>query len=223
MTHNRTIEEIPLRPGAPDATPPGKLFVVSGPSGVGKDAVLERLLTQLSGVVRSVSATTRAPRPGEVHGVDYYFLTRAEFQSWIDQGNFFEYERYGAHLYGTPRHKIAEMRARGLDVILKIEVIGAQKVRRQAVDTTLIFLQPPSLEELERRLRKRGTDTEARIRERLEIAQTELACIPFYDYLVTNDDLQTAVDAVRSIVIAERCRISSLPLPPPIGKDADHA
>src|SRR5581483_3232002 len=185
----------------------GRLFVVSGPSGVGKDTVLARLFTRVTGAVRSVSATTRAPRPGEVEGRDYYFVSPAEFEAGIRAGRFLEYARYGEYLYGTPRDRVAEQRERGLDVILKIEVQGALLVKSLVPDAILIFLQPPSLEELERRLSARATDTEARIAERLAIARTELAALFQYDYLVTNDDLETAVETLRAILIAERCRI----------------
>lgn len=185
----------------------GRLFVVSGPSGVGKDAVLERLFAETPGVVRSVSATTRAPRPGEVDGRDYHFLSREQFEAGIAGDFFFEYARYGENFYGTPREKVAEQRACGLDVILKIEVQGAQAVRLLAPDAVLVFIAPPSLEELERRLRGRGTDSEARIAERLAIAQSELACIPDYDYLIINNVLTKAVETLRAILVAERHRI----------------
>lgn len=200
-----TAEDAP--PGVGTLPQQGRLFVVSGPSGVGKDTVLERLFTRVSGAVRSVSATTRAPRPGEVEGRDYYFVSVAEFEADIRAERFLEYARYGAYLYGTPRDRVAEQRERGLDVILKIEVQGALLVKSLAPDAILIFLQPPSLEELERRLRARATDSEARIAERLVIARTELASLFQYDYLVTNDDLETAVETLRAILIAERCRI----------------
>src|SRR5262249_2648333 len=150
-------------------SPRGRLFVVSGPSGVGKDAVLERLFERMSGIVRSVSATTRAPRPGERDGVDYHFLTQDQFERGKERRFFLEWARYGDHCYGTPREKADELRARGLDVILKIEVQGAASVRELAPDAILIFIQPPSLTELERRLRGRGTDAEERIQARLEI------------------------------------------------------
>lgn len=194
-------------PGVGTLPRQGRLFVVSGPSGVGKDTVLERLFTRVSGAVRSVSATTRPPRPGEVEGRDYYFVSVAEFEEGVRAERFLEYARYGEYLYGTPRDRVAEQREHGLDVILKIEVQGALRVKSLAPDAILIFLQPPSLEELERRLRARATDTEARIAERLVIARTELASLFQYDYLVTNDDLETAVETLHAILIAERCRI----------------
>ena len=185
----------------------GRLFVVSGPSGVGKDTVLDRLFPCLPRVVRSVSAPTRAPRTGETNGVDYHFFTREQFGKGIAEDYFLEYAQYGDNFYGTPRDFVAQQRAQGLDVILKIEVQGALDVRRLAPDAILVFIQPPSLSELERRLRGRSTDTEERIQKRLAIAQTELACIPDYDYLVTNDTLDTAVEQLRAIILAERCRI----------------
>lgn len=194
-------------PGVGTLPRQGRLFVVSGPSGVGKDTVLERLFTRVSGAVRSVSATTRPPRPGEVEGRDYYFVSVAEFEEGVRAERFLEYARYGEYLYGTPRDRVAEQREHGLDVILKIEVQGALRVKSLAPDAILIFLQPPSLEELERRLRARATDTEARIAERLVIARTELASLFQYDYLVTNNDLETAVETLHAILIAERCRI----------------
>lgn len=203
-------------PGDTEASPlkstqkeiaPGRLFVVSGPSGVGKDAVLDRALVRVPGVVRSVSATTRAPRPGEADGVDYHFLSWAEFEKDIAQGFFLEYARYGDNLYGTPLTKVAEQRARDLDVVLKIEVQGAQTVKRLVPDAVLIFVQPPSFAELERRLHLRATDSKSRIAERLATARAEMDCISFYDYLITNDDLEAATEALCAIIIAERHRI----------------
>lgn len=185
----------------------GQLYVVSGPSGVGKDTVLDRMFARVSGVRRSISATTRDLRPGEADGVDYYFVSRAQFEADIAQNLFLEYAPYGPNLYGTPRCPVAELRARGLDVILKIEVKGALQVRQREPDAILIFIQPPSLAELERRLRARATDAEERIQERLAIARDEMACIPQYDYLITNDDLDTAVENLCAILLAERCRI----------------
>ncbi len=185
----------------------GRLFVLSGPSGVGMVSLLARLFADLPRVARSVSATTRAPRPGETDGVDYHFVTRAQFEADIARDYFFEYARYGDNLYGTPRDKVDAQRAGGLDVFLEIEVQGAQIVRRLCPDAILVYVQPPSLEELERRLRQRGTETEAAIAQRLGIAQAELECLEQYDYNIVNDDLDAATDALRAIVVAERHRI----------------
>lgn len=202
-------QEVPARRGG--------LFVVSGPSGVGKDAVLERLFARpdVGGVARSVSATTRAPRQGETDGVDYHFLTRAQFEAGAGGGTFLEHAEYGGNLYGTPREGVEAQRARGHDVILKIEVKGADLVRRLAPDAVLVFLAPPSLDVLEARLRKRGTDDEASVRRRLAIAQDELACASRYDYIITNDTLDEAVDALRAVIVAHRFRnpAPAAPLP----------
>ncbi len=189
----------------------GRLFIVSGPSGVGKDALLDRMFARVPGIVRSVSATTRSPRAGEVDGRDYHFFTHARFEADIQQNLFLEYARYGPNLYGTPKELVQEQRACGLDVVLKIEVQGARAVREMAPDAVLIFIYPPSLAELERRLRNRATDSEIRISERLSIAQTEMDCIPHYDYQITNDDIVVATDALCSIVIAERHRVVPAP------------
>jgi len=184
--------------------------VLSGPSGVGKDALLSRVLGTVPGLTRSVSATTRPPRPHEVNGADYHFISRTEFGRAIAENRFFEYAEYANNFYGTLRSTVEEQRARGLDVILKIEVQGAKKVRELAPDAILIFVQPPSMEELERRLHTRDTDSESRIQERLAVARMEMEHIPLYDYLVVNDVLEITADALRAIVIAERHRIHCL-------------
>ena len=195
------------REAALTASAQGRLFVVSGPSGVGKDAVLERLFTRVSKVTRSVSATTRPTRPGETEGVDYYFLTRAEFEEGIVQQVFLEHAAYGDNLYGTPRDKVVQQCAQGIDVILKIDVQGALCIKQMVPQAVLVFIQPPSEAELERRLRMRGTDSEDRILQRLAIALKELECIDRYDYLITNADLEEATDHLCAIIVAERCRI----------------
>jgi guanylate kinase len=186
----------------------GRLFVLSGPSGVGKGSLLHALLTYLPGVVKSVSATTRTARPGEVDGVDYHFLSRDRFIADIAENRFFEYAEYNGNHYGSPREPVDTLRALGLDVFLEIEVQGAEIVRALTPDAILIFVQPPSLAALEERLRKRGTDSNARIAERLRIAELELSRLRLYDYAIVNDDFDTALDALRGIVIAERCRLA---------------
>lgn len=185
----------------------GRLLVVSGPSGVGKDTLLERLFIRVPHVARSVSATTRAARPGEVDGVDYHFLARSDFETRIQEGYFLEYAQYGDHLYGTPCGGVASLRARGLDVVLKIEVQGALIVRRVVPDAVLIFIQPPSVAELERRLYRRNTEPPTRIAERVAIARAELAHIPDYDYLITNENMESAAEVLCAVTLAERHRI----------------
>ena len=185
----------------------GRLIVVSGPSGVGKDAVLDRFFERMQGVVRSISATTRDPRPGEADGVDYWFFSQEKFAQGIAGGFFLEYAQYGSNFYGTPCDKVNELRAQGTDVVLKIEVQGAKDIKQIEPEAIRVFLSPPSFAELKRRLEARGTDTEERIAARLAIAEKELLCIPDYDFLIVNDDLETAVETLCAIVTAERCRI----------------
>ncbi len=188
----------------------GRLLVVSGPSGVGKDTVLERLLDSAQrppNLIRCVTATTRPPRAGETHGVDYFFFSREEFEARIAENFFLEYAPYGQRLYGTPRDFVERERARNNDVILKIEVQGALMVKKALPEAILLFLAPPSWEELERRLRSRQTDDEAAMQTRLQTARRELETAPLYDYLVVNDDLERAVETLRMIILAERCRI----------------
>jgi guanylate kinase len=200
----------PLRQDSPRAAR-GSLFVLSGPSGVGKDAVLAPLFaagTCPPRLRRCVTATTRAPRPGEIEGVDYFFLAREEFERRVAEGFFLEHAGYAGRLYGTPRWWVDTERDRGNDVLLKIDVQGARQVRAAAPDAVLVFLAPPSIDELERRLRGRdfGADP-GDLARRFAIAREELALSRDYDYLVVNDRLEVAVEALRSIVLAERCRV----------------
>lgn len=185
----------------------GALIVVSGPSGVGKDTVLQGLYARTEGVMQSVSATTRERRIAEENGVDYHFLTPQQFEDDVTSGRFLEYARYGEDMYGTPREPVERWRNQGLDVTLKIEVVGAFQVKEREPNARLLFITPPSLEELERRLRARGTENEERIAQRLLRAKEEMACIDKYDYLLVNDQVETAVRELRSIVIAERHRL----------------
>jgi guanylate kinase len=200
----------------------GRLFVVSGPSGVGKDAVLSALLASVEcppGLVRCITATTRPPRPTEIPGRDYFFFTHSEFEQRIRSEYFLEHAVYNSHYYGTPHDYPEQVRDEGHDVLLKIEVQGALTVKSRVPDAILIFLAPPSWEELERRLRSRATDDEVEVLRRLEIARAEMAIAVEYDFLVINDQIDDAVRALTSIVLAERCRIQdrpdgeSLPLP----------
>lgn len=185
----------------------GNLIVLSGPSGVGKDTLLRQLQERVPGVVKCLTATTRPPREGERHGVDYLFLSEEEFERWIAEGRFLEYVRYNQAYYGTPLQMVEEPRVKGLDVILKIEVQGGLQVRQRVPEAILIFVQPPSLEVLRQRLAARGTDSAEQIARRLHIAQEEMRVLPQYDYLVTNDELEQAVDLLRAIILAERARI----------------
>ena len=185
----------------------GKLYVLSGPSGVGKDTILASLETIDTGFAICVTATTRAMRPGEVEGRPYTFLTRTEFENRIASNDFLEYaEVNGGNLYGTPKSWVDRTLAMGTDAILKIDVQGGKSIRDLVPDAVLIFLAPPSLEELEARLRSRGTETEAAIQIRLNDARTEIAASSDYDYIVVNDEITAAADRLRCILVAERCR-----------------
>lgn len=183
---------------------PGRLFVVSGPSGVGKGTLLKRLFGQVDNLVYSISATTRPPRPGEVDGVNYHFYTREQFEDEIQRGFFFEYAAYNGNLYGTPAASIRRQRDQGHDVILEIEVQGAMRVHELAPDAVLIYIKPPSREELERRLRARRTESEERIMSRLTTATYEESFLARYDYVLVNDNLDVADEVLRAIVEAER-------------------
>lgn len=183
-------------------------IVVSGPSGVGKTVLCRRLLDSLPNLVRSVSATTRAMRPGEEDGVSYFFWDEKRFAQERDGGGLLEWARVHGHHYGTPRAWLEEQLSAGLSVVLNIDVQGAAQIRRSDPRALLIFVLPPSMEELGRRLRGRRTDTEAEIRRRLRTAAEELARLPEYDTLVVNDSLETATEDLVSIVRAERLRVA---------------
>lgn len=175
----------------------GKLVILSGPSGTGKTTIVQRLLGSVPGLVRSVSATTRPPRPGERDGTDYFFLSREAFDRKAGEGAFLEHAEVFGHAYGTPRDFVERETAAGRSVILAIDVQGADQVRRRYSPVISIFILPPSLSELERRLRARGTDAEAAIAGRLAQARAEMARKDQYDFVVVNDDVDAAVRAVR--------------------------
>jgi len=183
----------------------GHLFVLSAPSGVGKSTVVRTLLDRDSRLRFSVSCTTRAPRPGEVDGVDYHFLSRDDFVDGIRAGRFLEWAHVYGHYYGTDRRHVEAWLAEGFDVLLEIDVQGARKVRASGLAATTIFILPPTLSALEERLRRRGTETEEVIRRRLDAAEAEIREAPWYDYLVVNDVLEEAVMDVSAIIRACRC------------------
>ena len=184
----------------------GQLIVLSGPSGVGKSTVIAELLGQRKDIYFSVSFTTRAPRVGEADGVNYNFVDRAEFERMIAAGELLEHAEYVGNYYGTSMRVIEEKLAAGVDVLLDIEVQGAAKVRARCPGAALIFIIPPSFEELERRLRGRNTDSEEVITGRLQKAREEYRQIPSYDYLVVNDSVSEAAGEIISILTAEACR-----------------
>lgn len=182
----------------------GLLVVVAGPSGVGKGTVHAELRRRLPDAVLSVSATTRPPRPGERDGVDYHFVDPPTFRRMVDDGELLEWAEYAGNLYGTPRDPAAAAVARGDVVLLDIEVKGALQVKAADPDALLVFLQPPSMAELERRLRGRGTDGKDSIEERLAVAREEIAGADVFDLQVVNDRLEDCVEEVLAAIEAAR-------------------
>lgn len=190
----------------------GLLIVVSGPAGSGKGTVNAHLLSS-GDFVYSVSATTRAPRPGEVDGINYHFISREEFLARIERGDMLEYTEYCGNFYGTPKKEAEAVLASGKNLILEIEVEGAQNVKRKYPDAVLVLLLPPSFSVQEARLRGRGTETEEKVRLRLERAKEEITFAEVYDYVVYNHDGLDldAANQIRAIVTAEKCSVSRNP------------
>ena len=182
----------------------GKLLVLSGPSGAGKSTVVAKLMERRDDVCFSVSATTRAPRPGEQDGVNYFFVSREQFEEMVCTGAMLEHAEYVGNCYGTPRAYVEQRLEEGYNVILDIEVQGARQVKAAAPEAVLVFLIPPTLAELERRLRARGTESDEVIRGRLERAKEECRS-DFYRYIVINDDADTAAKELDAIITAEQC------------------
>jgi guanylate kinase len=185
----------------------GLLFIVSAPSGAGKTTLVERLVEQTPGLKMSRSYTSRAAREGETDGVDYNFVTRDRFEAMISAGEFLEWADVFGNLYGTSAADTERVLETGCDLMLVIDVQGARKVRRRGIETSAVFVMPPSLAVLEQRLRGRSKDSDEAIAHRLQIARQEVAAFAEYDFVVINDELTTAVDRLRSIVLAERLRL----------------
>jgi guanylate kinase len=178
----------------------GLLIVISGPSGVGKDTLIRHLLELDPNLVYSVSGTTREPRPGEKPGENYTFLTRKEFEEHVARGAFLEHATYNGHLYGTFHERVEEARDRGRDVVLKIDVQGAEQVRRLIPDAIRIFVTAPSEEELERRQTERGSESPTDLEARRRIAEKEMTFASHYDHVVTNDDVERAVEEILALI-----------------------
>ena len=185
----------------------GKIFVISGPSGVGKGTVVGQMLKNLDNIYLSVSATTRQMRDGEKEGVNYFFKTKKEFQEMISLDQFLEWAEFAGDFYGSPKFNINNYLSCGKDVILEIEIQGAKQIKEKCLDSVLIFLAPPSFEALEERLIKRQTESIEKVKIRLKKAKEEMGETKLFHYLVVNDDLKDAVDNVTAIIKAERCRI----------------
>ena len=186
----------------------GLLIVISSPSGGGKGTILKELFKRNENLRMSVSATTRAPRPGEEHGVHYFFISKEEFQKNIEDGAMLEYTSYISNFYGTPKAPVEAWLNEGKDVILEIEVQGGRQIKQVAPDCVSLFVLPPSLEVLENRLRGRGTETDEVILKRLSAAREEIQCVKDYDYTVINDTVEQAVLDIEAIIAAEKHRVS---------------
>lgn len=186
----------------------GRIFVVSGPSGSGKSTLIRETRAKVQSLGYSISHTSRPPRGQEKNGVDYHFVSRETFRKMIDRGDFVEWAEVYQDLYGTSVSSLKSQTQLGLDVIMDIDVQGASNIKSHFQEAILIYVLPPSLDILEKRLRQRGTDDEKSIRTRLQKAAREIKNCVSYDYLLFNDELDQAVEELKSIVIAERCRKS---------------
>ncbi|ATB32548.1 guanylate kinase [Melittangium boletus] len=191
----------------PTPLQPGLLLVLSAPSGTGKTTLARQLLTELPDAIFSISVTTRQPRGREKDGVDYHFVDVASFQERIERGEFVEWAEVYGHFYGSSQAVVDEARAKRGVAIFDIDVQGGLAIKRKNPDAVRVFVVPPSLEELERRLRERGTDAEDTIRRRMLAARSEIERgVASYDYIIVNDDFDRAYRDLRSVVVAERCR-----------------
>lgn len=179
------------------------MFVVSGPSGAGKGTLIRGALERITDLAVAVSATTRAKRPGEVDGREYHFMSRAEFARLVDQGAFLEHAEFAGNRYGTLNTELDRIMDTGRSVILEIELQGARNVRRVRPDSVSVFIEPPSLDELARRLRARATDAEEEIEARLEVARTEVAARAEFDHVILNDEIARATGELVRIITAE--------------------
>ena len=188
----------------------GILFVMTGASGVGKDTIRQAAMPDIENLFFSISATTREQRPGEIHGKQYFFHDKADFETLIKEDGMLEYAEYVGDYYGTPSAPVLNALGKGQDVLLEVEVVGARKVKAKLPEAVMMFIAPPDLVELERRLRGRGTDSEEKIQKRLARAREEIRAIKDFDYLVINDTLGEAVRDFKSVIYAERAKTRQL-------------
>jgi len=185
----------------------GLLIVFSGPSGAGKDTILNHLLEKSPNLRLSVSATTRLPRQGETDGTDYHFISKDQFKKMFDQGEMLESAEYCGNCYGTPKAPIEKWISEGQDVILEIEVQGGAQIKKKCPNCASVFILPPSFNVLEQRLRNRKTENEETIQKRLDVARKEILEVAHYDYVVINDTVENAVDEIDAIICAEKHRV----------------
>ncbi len=185
----------------------GLLISVSGPSGAGKGSVLAKVKEMDPSFGTSVSVTTREPREGEKEGVDYFFKSKEEFTQMIEEGEIIEYDEFVGNYYGTPTVALQEMSEEGTDVLLDLTIAGSMALKENFEQSVTIFLLPPSLEELENRLKGRGTESEEMIKARLEVAKNEIGFVGNFDYVVVNDDIDEAAKKIYSIITSEKCRV----------------
>lgn len=179
----------------------GKFIIISGPSGVGKGTIFDKIVKELNGWY-SISSTTREIRPGEVPGEDYYYLTKEEFEKQISEGKFLEYNLYNNNYYGTSKDTVLEKIHQGINVFLEIDVNGASNIKKMFPDALLIYIAPPSIEDLRKRLLNRATESIEKIDERIKIATEELKKTDIYDYVVINDEIERATEEVRNIILS---------------------
>lgn len=185
----------------------GLLIIISGPSGAGKGTICKALLQKNKSINMSVSMTTRKPRKGEIDGINYFFASKENFEKIIDENGFLEYANVYDNYYGTPKKHVEELLMQGKDIILEIDIQGALKVKEQYDDGIFIFILPPSMEELENRIKKRGSETEETFIKRFKAAYKEINYVSKYNYVVVNDYVDEAVKKLESIIIAEKCRV----------------
>lgn len=188
----------------------GVLFVMTGASGVGKGTIRSAAMPHIHDLDYSISATTREQREGEIEGEDYYFLKRAEFEGMIERGDLLEHAQFVGEYYGTPLAPVRRALQDGRDILLEVELVGARQIKERMPEAVMIFIAPPSLKELERRLRGRGTETNEKIMGRLTRARDEISALREFDYLIVNDEVEEAARLFRCIIMAERSRASLL-------------
>ena len=189
----------------------GLLIVVSGPSGAGKDTICNKVVSDMKDTMISISMTSRTPRPKEVDGINYYFITKEEFEERIKNDEFLEYAIvHNNQYYGTPKAKLEENLSNGKNVILVIDIQGALEIKEKVKEALFIFIMPPSMEELKDRLIKRNTETKDKILERFKTAYKEINEFKKYNYVVVNDRVEKAVEKVKSIILAEKCRVDRI-------------